>query len=239
MWHRRAREERAERVASSPYLLEAETATWPETAVVSAPAPTREIAAEGPSVLAKGFEALTGRGIDEEDEVSVDLLALKDEANNVEKLSFAERSDRSIKALANRANAKRIAVQKKEAASRAMGWLNWDEALDLISEAGELDPESLEIAEEDAVITRLAMQAMDPNHQTHRVGFGRYNRFLLELDLRGCTVDVNQLNRLLAWRTMHAQRYLLRAIKSDHIYLFLEQCDRIFQKPVKDNIKWS
>lgn len=132
---------------------------------------------------------------------------LKDDASNVAKLSLADRSERSIEALTNRANAKRIAAQKKEAASRAMGWLNWDEALGLIAEAGELDPESLEIAEDDAVITRLSMQAMDPGSEQHRVGFGRYNRHLLELDLRGCTVDVNQLNRLLAWRTMHSHRY--------------------------------
>jgi hypothetical protein len=48
---------------------------------------------------------------------------------------------------------------------------------------------------------------MDPSHHTHTSGLGRYNRSLRELDMRGCTVDANQLNRLLAWRTKHAKRY--------------------------------
>ena len=50
----------------------------------------------------------------------------------------------------------------------------------------------------------MAMLAMEPSRPNHIGGLGQYNRTLKEMDLRGCTVDANQLHRLLSWRTAHA-----------------------------------
>lgn len=175
---------------------------WPETTVVDTDS-IRPLATQDPCVAIPISDALS------EIDATPELAMLRNDDFNEKGLNFEQRSDLAVDALAAKAAMKR---QGKELACRASDEYQasparWDSALALIEQAGRLDPESEDIAEEDAVITRLALLAMDPSHHTHTFGLGRYNRFLRELDLRGCTVDVNHLNELLAWRTMHANRY--------------------------------
>eukprot|EP01043_Picozoa_sp_COSAG02_P027018 COSAG02_NODE_1574_length_11880_cov_13.431675_9_plen_1461_part_00 len=177
---------------------------WPETSVV-------DLAAVPQPVTQDPAEQIptTSDGLSDSDTTSPELAALLYDDPKRGEASFAERSDLAVDGLAAKAAARRKAKTLARRASDECQAVpaRWDSALALIKEAGSLDPDSEDIAEEDAVITRLALLAMDPSHHTHTGGLGRYNRSLRELDLRGCTVDANQLNRLLAWRTKHAKRY--------------------------------
>jgi hypothetical protein len=198
---------------------------WPETSVADPP-PSRKSSHDS-SITDIPFdgEASPSAASDVDETATAAMAALEDEGGSAGGLSFEERSSLAVDALSTKAARKRKA---KTLARRAadeyqatpLDTNRWDTALALIDEAGSLDPDSEAIAEEDAVITRLALAAMDPSHHTHDTqtySLGRYNRFLKELDLRGCTVDVNQLNRLLAWRTAHADRYDHRQAPSVNI----------------------